>query len=84
MGTRLGLDTDAWPTGWSEGGSEAGVIRRNFMADSASDKTLALFARVFKLADARFVSADTTSAPVANTVAVLEEAGLRYWAHSTR
>ncbi|MGP3977144.1 serine hydrolase [Streptomyces sp. 8N114] len=40
MGTRtLGLDTDAWPTGWFKGGSEPGVISRNFMAGSASGKT---------------------------------------------
>ncbi|MGP3945514.1 MULTISPECIES: hypothetical protein [Streptomyces] len=51
---------------------------------AAAAELLALSARAFKLADARFVSADTTSAPVANTVAVLEEAGRPYWAHSTR
>ncbi|WP_405802825.1 serine hydrolase [Streptomyces sp. NBC_01187] len=40
MGTRtLGLDTDAWPTGWFKGGSEPGVISRNFMVESASGNT---------------------------------------------
>lgn len=36
MGTRnLGLDEETWPVGWFKGGSEPGVISRNFVAGSA-------------------------------------------------
>lgn len=58
--------------------------KENVSNSAAAAELLALSAGAFKLADARFVSADTTSATVANTVAVLEEAGRPYWAHSTR
>jgi hypothetical protein len=35
MGTRiLGLDEETWPVGWFKGGSEPGVISRNFLATS--------------------------------------------------
>ncbi len=38
--TELGLATVDWPTGWSKGGSEPGVLTRNYLARTAGGRTL--------------------------------------------